>query len=64
MKTELFDAARYLERPESQEELLNDAMASGHAGYLARALRVIRRAWEMSEVAREGRDVGGDEPCP
>lgn len=52
-KTELFDAARYLVSPESQAELLNDALASGDAPYIAQALGVIARARGMSEVARE-----------
>ena len=53
VKTESFDAARYLTSPESQEELLNDALASGDAGYVAQTLGVIARARGMTEVARE-----------
>lgn len=53
VKTEPFDAARYLTLPESQADLLNDALASGDAGYVARALGVIARARGMTEVARE-----------
>jgi len=52
-KTEPFDAARYLTTPESQAELLNDALATGDAGYVAQSLGVIARARGMSEVARE-----------
>jgi len=52
VKTEPFDAARYLRSPESQAELLNDALASGDAGYVAQALGVIARARGMTEVAR------------
>ena len=52
-KTEPFDAARYLTSPESQAELLNDALASGDAGYVANALGIIARARGMTEVARE-----------
>ncbi|HTW70501.1 MAG TPA: addiction module antidote protein [Acetobacteraceae bacterium] len=52
-KTEAFDAARYLTSPEAQAELLNDALASGTAAYVARALGVIARARGMTEVARE-----------
>ena len=51
--TEPFDPARFLASPEAQEELLNDALASGDAGYVAQALGVIARARGMSEVARE-----------
>lgn len=53
VKTEPFDAARYLTSPESQAELLNDALASGDAAYVAHALGVIARARGMSVVARE-----------
>ncbi len=51
-KTEPFDAARYLTSAESQEELLNDALASGDARYVSQALNVIARARGMTEVAR------------
>jgi probable addiction module antidote protein len=44
VKTEPFDAARYLSTAESQTELLNDALASGNAAYVAQALGVIARA--------------------
>lgn len=53
VKTEPFDAARYLTSPEVQEELLNDALASGDASYVGHALGVIARARGMTEVARE-----------
>ena len=53
VKSEAFDAARYLTSPESQTELLNDALASGDAGYIANALGVIARARGMTNVARE-----------
>lgn len=52
VKTEPFDAARYLSSPEAQAELLNDALASGNAAYVAQALGVIARARGMSAVAR------------
>ena len=52
-KTEPFDAAPFLTSPEAQAELLNDALASGHAPYIAQALGVIARARGMSDVARE-----------
>nr|WP_294516086.1 addiction module antidote protein [uncultured Rhodopila sp.] len=39
--------------PESQEELLNDAFASGDARYVSQALGVIARARGMTEAARE-----------
>ena len=53
VKTEPFDAARYLRTEEAQAELLNDALASGSAAYVAQALGVIARARGMTAVARE-----------
>ncbi|MEA2738882.1 MAG: hypothetical protein QOH05_2189 [Acetobacteraceae bacterium] len=53
VKTEPFDAARYLTSSSSQEELLNDAFASGDAHYVSQALGVIARARGMTAVARE-----------
>jgi probable addiction module antidote protein len=53
IETEPFDAARYLTTPEAQAELLNDALASGNAPYVAQALGVIARARGMTEIARE-----------
>jgi probable addiction module antidote protein len=53
VKSEAFDAARYLTSPESQTELLNDALASGDAGYIANTLGVIARARGMTNVARQ-----------
>lgn len=52
-KTIPFDAARYLGSPESQIELLSDALESGDAGYIANALGVIARARGMADVARD-----------
>jgi probable addiction module antidote protein len=53
IKTEPFDAARYLTSVETQAELLNDALASGDAAYVANALGVIARARGMTQVAKE-----------
>ncbi|HEY5299781.1 MAG TPA: addiction module antidote protein [Acetobacteraceae bacterium] len=53
VKTEPFDAARYLTSRDAQAELLNDAFATGDAAYIAQALGVIARARGMTEVARE-----------
>jgi probable addiction module antidote protein len=53
VKTEPFDAARYLTSAEAQAELLNDALASGDAGYVSQALGVIARARGMTDVARQ-----------
>lgn len=53
LKTETFDAARYLTTPDAQAELLSDALASDNAAYVAQALGVIARARGMTDVARE-----------
>jgi len=52
-KTTAFDAAKYLDTPESQAELIDDALESGNANYLAHAIGVVARAKGMSEVAKE-----------
>jgi DNA-binding phage protein len=54
MKTEPFDAARYLASPEAQEELLNDALVSGEARYVSEALGVIARALGVTLTAHVG----------
>jgi probable addiction module antidote protein len=59
IETEAFDAARYLITPESQTELLNDALASGRPSYVVQALGVIARARGMADVAWED-DVNGN----
>jgi len=41
-KTIPFDAAEYLDTPESQAELITDALESGNAAYIARATRAKR----------------------
>ena len=51
--TKPFDAAKYLTSPEAQSALLNDALATGNAAYIANALGTIARARGMTEVARE-----------
>jgi probable addiction module antidote protein len=53
VKTEPFDAARYLDTEEAQAELLNDALTSGNAAYVAQALGVIARSRGMTAVARD-----------
>jgi probable addiction module antidote protein len=53
IKTEPFDAARYITDPEDQQDLLDDAFASGSASYIASALGVIARARGMTDVARK-----------
>lgn len=53
LKTTAFDAARYLDTPESQADLIDDALESGNANYLAHAIGIVARAKGMSEVAKE-----------
>lgn len=53
VKTEPFDAARYLTEPEDQAELVNDALASGNPASVAAALGIVARARGMTEVARQ-----------
>lgn len=52
-RTKAFDAAKYLVTPEDHAELLSDALASGHTGYIAAALGTIARAHGMSRLAEE-----------
>ncbi len=47
------ELAPFYDTAEAQEELLNDALASGHAGYIANALGIIARARGMSGLAAE-----------
>ena len=51
-KTKPFDGSEYFEHIESQAYLLNDALATGEAGYIADALGTIARARGMTEIAR------------
>ncbi len=60
VKLESFDAALYLTSPNAQAELLNDALASGDAGYISQALGVIARARGMPDFAREAEVTGED----
>jgi probable addiction module antidote protein len=53
LKTTQFDAAKYFMASDDQADLLNDALQSGHAGYIAAALGVIARARGMKDVAGE-----------
>ncbi|MGO9486241.1 MAG: addiction module antidote protein [Rhodomicrobium sp.] len=46
-------AAHYLSDARAQAELLNNALASGNAAYVAQALGVIARTRGMTGVARE-----------
>jgi probable addiction module antidote protein len=53
LETTPFDAAEYLDTPDSQAELLSDAFASGDAHYITHALGVVARARGMSSIAKE-----------
>ena len=53
LETSVFDAAEYIDTPEAQAELLDDAFASGDAAYVAKALGVVARARGMAGVARD-----------
>ena len=53
LKTYPYDPAKYFTDPEAQADLLNDALESGHAGYIADALGVIARARGISKLARD-----------
>ncbi len=46
-----FDAAKYIRTPEAVIDLLNDALESGHSGYIAKALGVIARSEGMTRLA-------------
>jgi probable addiction module antidote protein len=53
IKTTVFDAAEYIDDPQSQAELLADAFESGNAAYITHALGIIARARGMTNVAKE-----------
>ena len=52
LKTRPYDPSEFLDDAEGQAELLNDALRSGDAGYIADALGIIARARGMTEIAR------------
>lgn len=47
-----YDPSEDLDDAEGQAYLLNDALASGHAGYIADALGIIARARGMTDLQR------------
>ena len=53
MKTLPFDPAEFIDTPEAQRELLDDAVASGDGRYIAAALGTVARARGMTKVAAE-----------
>lgn len=52
IKTKPYDGSEFFEDAEGQAELLNDALQSGHPGYIADAFGTIARARGMSDLAR------------
>lgn len=48
-----FDPAEYLTSPEAIAEFITDALETGDAGYIAKAMGVAARAKGMAELARE-----------
>lgn len=48
-----FDAAKYLDTPEAQAELVADAFETGDASYIAAALGTVARARSMTKVAKD-----------
>ena len=48
-----FDAAKYIRTPEAVIDLLNDALESGHAGYISKALGVAARSEGMTRIAEK-----------
>jgi len=47
------DLAPFYDSDAAQQDLLNDALASGHAGYIANALGIVARARGMSGLAAQ-----------
>lgn len=48
-----FDPAQYLTTPEAIAQFMTDALETGDAGYVAKAVGVVARAKGMSELAKE-----------
>lgn len=53
LETFPIDLAPYYDGRQAQAELLNDALATGEAGYIASALGVVAHARGMSSVCGE-----------
>ena len=53
IKLTRFDAAEHLTEPEDQAELLADALTTGDAHVIAKAIGMVARAHGMSELAKE-----------
>jgi probable addiction module antidote protein len=52
-KTLPFDGSEFFETPESQVDLLSDALETGDAGHIAHVFGVIARARGMTSIAKE-----------
>jgi len=53
-----FDAAQHLTEPEDQTELLADAVATGDAQIIAKAIGIVARAHAMVELSKGERPRG------
>lgn len=53
LKIKRFDASKHFETPEAQARLIDDALQSGNAAYIANALGVVARARGMSSIAKD-----------
>lgn len=53
LETFPFDVAEFLDSPEAQREFLADAIESGDANYIAKALGHVARARGMTSIAKE-----------
>lgn len=53
LTTKPFDAAKYYSNEADQIDLIGEALASGHPGYIASALGTIAKARGMTGVANE-----------
>lgn len=51
LETTPFDATKYVTEPDDVIDFLNDALESGHAGYIARVLGTIARSEGMTKLA-------------
>lgn len=48
-----FDPANYLDSPEAVVEFMNDALDTGDAAYIAKAVGVVARARGMTQLSRD-----------
>lgn len=53
LKTKPFDPAKHFPDDESQIDLLNDAFASGHAGYISASIGTVARVRGLSKIASD-----------